>query len=361
MTDQQIYALATNVVLAIVRDLSGEVYKDLGGSLSVGWSTSSEVAAWAESSNSVEDPPNHRVVISYELVRQLYRDAEKYHDFAVGELNEERFQVGFAHFEIKPILPTHMARDDCVQNMFMAALTWVLFHELGHSVQEHGHIRRHFGAAQGVTRIKDCQSNWNEPLQGPAAVISQVTELAADVEATYLCVSELTRHFLKPVEANDKRSKLEFRNNLQLAVCGIASALYLFHGLRPTDPESTPVGSHPTPIRRLEVVLPNIYEKLDFGEAGERFHGLNRRHLVELCIGSAYSVGFFWLSRTKAPRIPPQFMPMGLLQDPYRKMYWKAIIEAWDEIEPEILQVRRFGSPLGMLSFSGAFRAQVFS
>lgn len=361
MTDQEIYALATNVVSAIVGDLSGGIYKNLGGRISAGWSTPTEVAAWAESSNPVEEPPNHHIMISYELARQLYRDAEQYHEFAVSALNEERFQVAFAGFEIKPILPIHIARNDRVRNMFIAALTWVLFHELGHSVQEHGLIRIRFGAAQGETRIEDCQSNRNEPLQGRAAVISQVTELAADVEATYLCVTELIRHFLEPVEVNDERSKLEFRNNLQLAVCGIASALYLFHGLRPTAPESTPVGSHPTPIRRLEVVLPNIFEMLDIGEAGENFHGLNRRHLSELCIGSAYSVGFFWLWRAGAPGIPPHFMPKGLLQDPYRKTYWKAIIEAWDEIKPEVIRVRRFDNPLGMLSFTDEFRAQVLS
>lgn len=361
MTDPEIFQLAADVVSAIVADLSEGIYATLGGSLSAGWSTAPEIAAWAESSSSVDIPPRHHIVISYELVRQLYRDAEQYHDFAATTLNEQRFQAAFGHLEIKPTLPENFARINSERNMFIAALTWVLFHELGHSVQEHGHIRRCFGMTQAETHIEDCQSDGDEPLDGRAAVISQVTELAADVVATHLCVAELMRHFLEAKEVNDEDSKLEFRSNLHLAICGIASALYLFHGQRPTEPEPIPFGSHPAPVRRLEVVLPNIFEKLDAGEVGIRFHGLNRQQLVHLCTGAAYSAGFFWLWRAGAPGIPQHFMPKGLLQDPHRKTYWGTLIKAWDEIEPEVLRVRRFGDAMSMLSFTDKFRAQVFS
>jgi hypothetical protein len=361
MTDSEIFLLASDVVAVIVGDLSEGIYAKLGGSLSAGWVTAPKIAAWAESLSSVDIPPRHRIVISYELVRRLYRDAEHYHDFAAGALSEERFQAAFAHLEIKPLLPRSLARANSVKNMFIAALTWVLFHELGHSAQEHGYIRRCFGMTQPETHIEDCQSDGDEPLDGRAAVISQVTELAADVFATHLCLAELMRHFLEPEEVNDEDSKLEFRSNLHLAVCGIASALYLFNGQRCSEPEPIPLGSHPTPVRRLEVVLPNIFEKLDAGEVGERFHGLSRRQLVHLCTGGAYSAGFFWLWRAGAHGVPPHFMPKGLLQDPHRKTYWGALIGAWDEIESAVLRVRRFGDDMGMLSFTQEFRVEVFS
>lgn len=361
MTDPEISQLAAEVVSSIVTDLSESIYAPLGGSLSAGWSPAPKIAAWAESSSSVDVPPRHHIVISYKLVWQLYRDAEQYHHFAATTLNEGRFQAAFSHLEIKPTLPENFARVNSVRNMFIAALTWVLFHELGHSVQEHGHIRRRFGMAQTQPHIEDCQSDGDEPLDGCAAVISQVTELAADVVATQLCVAELMRHFLEPKDVNDDESKLEFRSNLHLAICGIASALYLFHGQRLTEPEPIPFGSHPTPVRRLEVVLPNIFEKLDAGEVGIRFHGLNRQQLVHLCTGAAYSAGFFWLWRADTPEIPQHFMPKGLLQDPHRKTYWGTLIKAWDEIEPEVLRVRRVRDPMSMLSFTDEFRAKVFS
>ena len=243
--------------------------------------------------------------------------------------------------------------------MFIGALTWVFFHELGHLAQEHGYIRSTFGHAQPITCIEDCESDGEQRYEERVAAIFHAIEIAADVEAAYRCVSELIRHFL-PDEVNDEHSLLEFRSNLHLVVCGISCMLYRFYGQRPVEPEAVPRGSHPTPIRRLEVCLPNIFEKLDAGGSGETFHGLSRLQLLDLCLGAAYSVGFYWFWRdNKQSGIPDNFMISGLSEDPHRMSYWSAILDAWDEISPTIRKIRRFGSELSILTFTDAFRSRI--
>jgi hypothetical protein len=84
MTDEDIYQDAANVLGSIVTDLSLGEYTKLGGSLTIGWCMEPRVRAWAESSAGPEEPPKHHVVISYELARRFYRDAEDFHAFCSG-------------------------------------------------------------------------------------------------------------------------------------------------------------------------------------------------------------------------------------------------------------------------------------
>jgi hypothetical protein len=94
----------------------------------------------------------------------------------------------------------------------------------------------------------------------------------------------------------------------------------------------------------------------------EEHHGMNRRQLVCLCSGAAYSVGFFWHSLYgKKDGIPDNFLVKGLLQDPYKESYWPAIIASWAKIEAEVRRIRRFGAELGILSFTDDFRNRVTS
>lgn len=361
MTDQEIYEYASNVIQSIVCDLSKGIYGELGGNLSFYWSDKPQVSAWAESEGDPYHPPQHKVVICYELARKLYRDAEDYHFFAAGELLEDEIQIFFQGFDPKPKLPEHLEIADSIRNMFLGSLTWVFFHEVGHLMQEHGYIRSLSGNNHTITPIEDCESNGSHLLEGREAVIAHVTEFAADVEATLWCVGELARHFL-PEEINSEEELYEeFRSNLYLLVCGISCVFYRFYGQRPLMPEPIPASSHPTPIRRLEVCLPNIFEKLSTSNGSEELPGMSRKQLVNLCIGAAYSAGFFWhWTYAQESIIPNDFMPKGLLQDKYKNEYWAAIILAWDEVNPEIIKIRRFGSKLGILSFTSEFRSKIF-
>ncbi len=361
MEDTDVINLAVDVLSSVSGDLAGGIYADLGGTLDFAWSTERRVSAWAESPGDPNVAPNHRVVICYELALRLYRDVEDYHQFGAAALLEEPYDTIFKDFNPKPRLPGYIDKLDSIQNMFIGALTWVFFHEVGHLIQEHGYIREKFGGQSLVARIDDCESDGSNELGARASLISHVTEFAADVEAIQWCVQELARHFL-PMEGNATENDLkEFRSNLFLLVTGISCALYRFNGDRPVDPTKHPVGSHPTPIRRLEVCLPNVFEKLDLGGLGHELHLLSRSELVYLCTGAAYSAGFFWLKRyASGGDIPAHFMAKGLLQDPFKASYWTAVVRAWDEVEPEIRKVHRFGSKLGILSFTPEFRSKIF-
>lgn len=360
MDDRDIYNLSVEVIGSIVNDLSEAIYSELGGTLSVSWSTEPRVLAWAESIGDPEAPPAHRIVISYELARRFYRDAEDYHEFCENDLPAEMLELFFRDLEPKPKIPDGLAKKDSVRNMFLGALTWVFFHELGHLAQEHGYIRSKYSGVTNVAKLEDGESNSNKILDERAALISQVTEFAADEEATQSCMEELMRHFLHQEGEWTDQYVESFQDSLYLVVCGISCAFYRFYGERPVEPEEIPLSSHPTPIRRLEVCLPNIFEKLDFGGHGVDLHGLDRKQLVYLCIGASYNVGFFWLSSYAQEKgIPENFMPKGLLQDPHKERYWAAIVSAWDEIEVEVMAIRRFGSKLGLLSFTEKFRTDV--
>lgn len=335
-----------------MRDLLKLHYKQLNGQLAFFWNEEQKVSAWAESKGDAKSPPNHQIVITYELARRLYRDAEHYHKYAVNELLNENIQNIYKDFEVKPRLPNHLSEAQSVRNMFIGSLTWVFFHELGHLVQEHGHIRKLFGDVEIVSKIEDCEINGVQALSERASLVSHATELAADFEATDWCIRELIRHFLHP-ENNDEDAKAEFRNNLQLMVCGISCALYRFNGESNVDPGPIPKGSHPTPIRRLEACLPIIYEQLDFIGT---LHGMNRKQLVHLCTSAADSLAFFWSSHYRhIYNVPEHFLIQGMLQDPFKE-YWISIIKVWDEMLQNVIDVRRFGSDFGLLTFTDEFR-----
>ena len=76
LTDLEIYEFAQNVLSRITEKLSETYYKNLNGSLTLGWSEEPQFNAWAESHTIPGQAPNHKIILNYELVRQLYRDAE---------------------------------------------------------------------------------------------------------------------------------------------------------------------------------------------------------------------------------------------------------------------------------------------
>lgn len=361
MEDSEVIELAVAVLSSISGDLASGVYADLEGTLDLAWSMEPRVSAWAEAPGDPAVAPKHRVVICYELALRLYRDVEDYHMFCAGALLEDPYKTFFKDFNPKPRLPEHIERSDSIRNMFIGALTWVFFHEIGHLTQEHGYIRKKFGGPLLEARIEDCESAGSRAIGAKESLISHVTEFAADVEATQWCMQELIRHFLPAEEDTTEYDLKEFHGNLFLIVAGISCTLYRFNGDRPVEPTEYPTGSHPTPIRRLEACLPNVFEKLDFGGQGYELHRLSRSELVYLCSGAADSAGFFWLWRyAVGGGIPAHFMARGVLQDPFKSSYWTAIVNAWDAVKPEIRKVRRFGNTLGILSFTSEFRERIF-
>jgi hypothetical protein len=379
MDDFEIYTLAQEVISSITGDLSNGIYADLTGNLTVSWiDRPRKFNAWAESNSPADMPPEHKIAIFYELARLIYKDAEEFCDFAGSELSNHSLKPLFNNSSYIPSLPANFTKEDCVKNIFMAALTWVYFHELAHANQEHGVIHENFGGDQARTSvIEEYAGNSMEeisdskpPLTGRASALSHVTEFAADFEATNKCIHELFRQFVyKPHEemlALDPESiELEdlrrddydpelFQSILYLFVSGLSCVFYRFHGLRSLT-------LHKVPVIRMEFHLPHIYEYLDL-EPNRRLTklSLDRRGLVELCLDAANSAAAFWITRKSgAQQYPAEFLLLGLRNRPSMREYFRIIVSTWDEIEPTIKNNRRFGTGLDLMNFPPDFRKHV--
>lgn len=352
MEDIEIYSLATDIISSITNDLNNSLYSKLGGNLSVSWKTDSIFNASAQSNSRVDEPPFHIVIMYYELARQLYRDIDEYCGYIESECDKSIFDIFFAsHPDYTEILPSNFSKLDYRKNMFMSALTWVFFHEIAHLNQEHGYIRSQVLKSDNQL-IDECDINNSETLDGKTSAIYHTTEMAADYEAVYTCIKELIRHF--------KGADLE--DSIGVFICALSCSIYKFHGMKSLCIDSKPKGSHPSPIVRLEHVLPHIVEFFDIA-ALQSILGINlsRSDLAHICERQAVTVGIFWLKKhsLKQEKLG-EFLYTRTINRPGGKEYMKTIISTWDEIEPEINKNKRFDDPLALLRFTKQYRELVF-
>ena len=350
MTNIEIYELARGVLSSIVNDLQGSIYSDLKGTLSIVWSTEPKVNAWAESSGNIEQPPHHKIGIHYELILQIYRDIAIYCEYIEYNADKELFKLWLEDdFQPFELLTSHFSKEAYLKNMFIGAITWVFFHELGHLNQEHGYIRKKFTDIT-TTSIHECNINTNEVIKGKAAAISHVTEIAADYEATYSTILELIRHF----KSDDLKAAI------YVLFCGISCVLYRFHGSKSFIIEDTPMGSHPNALVRLEIIAPIVHEFLSLPVLHEIINiKLTRESLIHLCSTASSTAGLLWFRRNSENgqgKLPDNYFLMGSMNRLGMKSYIKVIIETWDEIEPTIKKIRRNKGDLSLLNFTKEYR-----
>ena len=351
MTDLEIYQLAGHVISSIAEDLQSSIYSDLGGNLSIAWSEEKKINAWAESTGNINEAPSHTIGFHYELVRQIYRDIEYYCEYLESKADQQTFDVWFKD-EIQPfeLLTSHFSKEAYLSNMFMGAITWIFFHELGHLQQEHGYIRNNF-IGTPISSIHECNIYTSEKTEGKSAAIFHVTEMAADFEATHSCILELIRQF----QGEDLKAAIYG------FVSGISCVLYRFHGSEPFVPEYYPQGSHPNPLIRLESIVPHIYEFFSMQGVNQVIKiELTREYMVQTCTKAASAVGLFWLRKNaKEIKVEDNYFWMGSFNRPGMAHYMKIIIEIWDEIKPTIKEIRRFGTDLGLLTFTQEHREKL--
>jgi hypothetical protein len=370
METAEIIELAANTLSTVAQNVATAHYSDEGARLRWAWSTRPEDGlAIAFSYAEPPSPPDHLIRISHELVLDLYHDAESYCSFAQEELTPDRLNQFYPDFDPKPAYPEGMSPLAAIQNMFMASLTWVFFHELGHCMQEHCLIRRKYCHSQQPDFVSESECVTSSCSQTDASIL-HATEYAADAEATQHCIEDLVYHFLmthivdgngdllNPAEIDPENvGFIEFRQNLYLFICGVTLVFCRFNGQRAIFYSRHPERTHPLPLRRLERLLPQVWEVLDLGSLASVFHGLTRKQLVSIGIGAATSACMYWLQGAgQWPKPGEVFIPSGLPQDPYKETYWPPIIAAWDRISNDIIGQRRYGSELGLLKFSNAFR-----
>ena len=371
METELVLEAAHNALSGVVNDFLESTYLQLKGSLGFTWSDNPTIGARAYSRGGINEPPHHEITISHKLARDLYRDAESCYGFMRSEHHQESLQAMFPELSTTLATLNSMERKVAINNMFMASLTWVFFHELGHCMQEHKYIRQKYCTVHESGQIYELGIPAS-PLSQIDATIYHVTEFAADAEATYWCICELVRHFLAPYITDECGDLLspdkidfrdtcfsEFRANLYLFVCGVSIAFCRFHGRRDLSLTPLPVSSHPLPQRRLEMILPQIWEKLDLRSNYLRLHDISRHELVHIGIGASTGSCLSWLQDVKSTINSDIFLPQGVLQDPYLRSYWPTIVQAWDQIESDVRCIRRFGPSLGLLGFTNELRLAI--
>ncbi|KPA87245.1 hypothetical protein PF66_06250 [Pseudomonas asplenii] len=365
MDDIDIYDLASQVLGDITHSLNKGIYAELGGELTITWRTEKKFGAYASSLDEAGKPPMHRVTMYYELARQVWQDAEELCKFLRSIPHDSDVDKLYDFYGDRTKLPKCFNDKDLVNNIFVAAITWVYFHEIGHLMQEHGIIRDEFreghSGTQKAADVYDFEASNHNRLVGREALVSHVTELAADFEATNLYILELLRHVNDPdfVESEERKEVLD--GLIYLMVCGLSLLFLRFNGSQPILPTAVIEGSHPNPLIRLELNVPHIFETLDM--TAELFdHGLDRKQLVLLCGKAALSATLFWsMSRTEKHEFDDRFLLKGLLSNSVVLQYLQPIVACWDKILPRVKEVRRFGPALGLMSFTDSFKERVAS
>lgn len=363
MEDTEIYELGCSLLTTLNKELGEGFYAKLEGELAIQWGSDPIFGAYASSRGPVDEPPQHCVTIRYEFIRQMWRDAEDFCHFLniipAGSDTDRLYDL----FGDNAKLPSCFSKEDQIKNLFMAALTWVYFHEIGHLMQEHGYIRAKHGVIddQKSGEVHEFYASGEAPLTGHAAIVSHTTELAADFEATNFFLLELIRHITDPSFSSEENRSEIFGGLLYLMICGLSIVFYRFNGALPLAPSTVPQGSHPAPLTRLEINIPHIFEILSAPGMGEFIgHNLDRKQLVLLSQKAALSAALYWsMTETNEGKLDDRFLIKGLLSDSAVMQYLTHIVECWDELLPEVLAIRRFGNPLGLLSFTGEFRERI--
>ncbi|HGF3969375.1 TPA: hypothetical protein ACF6VC_003338 [Yersinia enterocolitica] len=351
MTDLEIYDLALNVLTSLTTDINDGLYSELEGVITLSWGTTNEINAWAESKSLPMSPPEHNITLQYKLVLQIYRDIENYMLYMRNGLDDKIYDHWFKGVNYHHGMINVFGDNECITNIFIAAITWVYFHELGHLIQEHGYIRSLYDNVESMT-INECEVVGQAIPEGKTADIFHVTEIAADFFATNMCLYELIRHF--------KGNELEVA--IQFLSCGLSCVIYRFHGCKSFKQDVTPIGTHPNPLIRLEIVIPIIHEVMDMKEVRDYSKiEIDRAYLVNIGCWSSTTVGMFWIrSNPEVDRMPDDFFIAGSLNRPGMKEYLNVIISTWDEIESKVIQFQRFDDNFRRLKFSDQFRNEVF-
>jgi len=365
LEDIEIYELASRVKGDITRDLNESTYAKLGGELTFTWCAEKKFGAVASTLSEVSKPPKHRVTMHYELVRLVWRDAEDLCKFLRSIPEDSDVDKLYDSYGDRIKLPKCFDGQDLIKNMFVAAITWVYFHEIGHLMQEHGVIRAEFadghGDAAQTTDVHDFEASHDKRLVGREALVSHVTELAADFEATHFYVFELLRHVTDPNFVADKERTEVLSGLIYLMVCGLSLLFLRFNGNQPILPTAVIEGSHPNPLTRLEINVAQIFENLDMiGKVEVVNHSLDRKQLVFLCAKAAFSATLYWsMTKTEKHEFDDRFLLKGLLSNSTVLQYLQPIVRCWDEMLPKVKGIRRFGSPLSLMTFTDSFRTRI--
>lgn len=368
MNDQEIYVLASKIIEEIKDDFNRAYYDHIGGQLVVSWSAKFRFNAFACSDGDLKAPPNHKINLDYELARIIYRDGEKFYDFISGPI--EKYRNFFESYD-DPNPPDGFKfheKKHFLNNFLAAALTYIFAHEIGHLVEEHGHVRGKYGnVCSDFALVDECEAaDQNANLNARQSAIWHATELAADYEATYWCITEIFRHALKGPESERSDILLE---TAKIFISAFACTYFRFNGLTAREPPIRPVGSHPHPVFRLEVALLHAIELIDQLN-GVVNTGKTKREISHYLKKSATAANLFWISQYLQPEVVDSALIIGgVINHENTRTYLPELLAAWDGMSEYIKSIKRYvlvvgaggkggshGVDLGHMRFGENFR-----
>lgn len=352
MEDIELYEWATDVLSSITQELNESYYKDLNGSLTLQLDTSNIVNAQAIIYSECNEPPMHSISITYKLIRTLYNDAITFTSYVYSGTDDEAYKLWYEDNNVYTKVREKWGRSEFAKNTFLAGLTWVYFHELGHLTQEHQFIRDRY--SPGKNTISEIHLTNISTENEAAASIWHATEIAADYFATCMCVGEIIRQ-LGAGAGEAENNKLPDEENFDVPVCfltcGISLMLHRFQGKNFFEEQTIPIGTHPKPFIRLEIIVPLIFEILSVPNTDLR------RIYVKATSESTSRVSLYWIRATGIMEgIPEHYLIEGTQNRPGMIEYMSHIILAWDEISSEIAKKFTFGSQRMVLTFTKQLR-----
>lgn len=330
----------------LTKDLNALHYTNDGDRLTWGFSPATEINAWADSFTTRDQPAYHSVTLTQQLVLSIHRDIEDYLCYLESHQDDALFCRVFDGVDHLSSMLNGFTREQCFKNIYLAAIVWIYYHELGHLSQEHGLIRKKY-VSENTSKIAECFAHSREPLTGKAAAIFHTTEIAADFYSVVCCCRDLT-------QADSPEIVPVILHHL---FCGITLAIHRFHGDQGFIPQPVPEGKHPKPLVRLELMYPLVAEVLSSGLYESRHPDFDKKNILEITSQSAFTVALFWLKKKSlADQRNADYFLQSILFKPGVIDYLKIIIDTWDEIEDEILSLKRFGDFPFILTFSDQLR-----
>ena len=379
-TDIEVNNLASVVLRDLTEEFSEAVYSPISGKLTSTWSTKKGFNAEAFSKKHPSAGPEHTIVIDYTIATELYRYAEKLSKFTRSEKLKKFLETQPNDYMPLPLIPKSTPGDSFVNNIFLAALTWIFFHELGHAAQDHGLIREKNLDTESSTSTsvndeqpyneeysytQEAHSQTDKKLSHHNSLIYHVTELAADSEATCTTIFEILKHAatVENLDALGKLPKLNWKfilDNCYLMIAGISCIFFRFNNDRATPTQASATGTHPNAFFRMEMVVRQICRQLKF-IAKEAEHKISDREILRLAKQAADLSALFWHHEISDQTISEEdLLIRGLAERPEFKSYTAELITTWDNLIPQIFEARRFGSRLGILHFDKEHREYIF-
>lgn len=340
----EINGYAADIASSVKAQLDDAWYEGSGISLSINFSTESELGAWASVWPTLEKPLRHEISITYSLVQRLYNEA---FDFSMFAFNPDGKSLPLETH----LIPAEFDFETAVNFMFESAIAFLIFHELAHLNQSHGDIRARYGKAGDTpqriaefTKVKD-----DALIVGDLASAYHATELAADFEALDWMFTSLGAMF--------KGDDLVDHAYLQ---CSIVSCIMLiFNGDKPAHLDDTPSKSHPYPWPRMETWVQTYVERL---ELSSNFFAINlsRAAITKRLMDASYVAILKWMTRFEIPETPEyvEFVK-GARNHPNYRSYMQQVIKLWSQEYKAARGSRKYGPPFSVLYFTDEFRNMV--